>query len=193
MTKKKEPTKTYLSKNDSSWLAKLGVKREKFLRKLVRGFNENDIHLPFDLAVNSAEIIHLGNGASWFHESKVDDCKLLIRVGGMDEEGVGMHLTEIAKVLQWILWVPLIGDPNTSIQHHDRVWRETTFTNPAFFLVSYLEDCKVDVLEDLVTDRWDSMMMLGGAAKVKSLIYKYISNDNSELQTRIMEWLRFLK
>jgi len=183
-------------KKDNSWLAKLGEKRAKFLRKLVNGmkrFNEKEIQLPFEPAIISAEIIHRGNGVSWFHDNKADDCKLLLRVEGLDEEGIGMHLTEIAKVLQWILWVPLIGDPNTSKQAPDRVWRESTFTNPASFLVSYVNDSKVDVLEDLVADRWDAGMMLGGSDQVKNLIYKHISNDNEELKTTIIEWLRYLK
>jgi len=36
-------------------------------------------------------------------------------------------------------------------------------------------------------------MMLGGAFKVRNLIYKHISSDNGKLKTRIMEWLRYLK
>jgi len=198
MVKKKQPKRLDLqkfSKRDNSWLIKLGEKRSKLLRKLVLGmkrFNETDVLLPFDRTICAVEILYRGNCTSWFHD-KVDGCKLLVRVQGLDEEGIGMHLTETAKVLQWILWAPLIGDPNTSRQAPDRVWRESTFTNPGQFLLSYVDDTKVDILEELVAGRWDAGMMLGGAMKVKNLIYKHISNDNEELKKSIQEWLRFLK
>jgi len=198
MVKKKQPKQLDVQKfslRDNSWLGKLGDKRSKLLRKLVlkmKRFNEEEVLLPFNRTIRSVEILYRGNNASWFHD-KVDGCKLLIRVKDLDEEGIGMHLTETAKVLQWILWAPLIGDPNTSKQAPDRVWRESTFANPAEFLLTYVDDSKVDTLEELVAGRWDSGMMLGGAVKVKNLIYKHISNDNEELKKSIQEWLRFLK
>jgi len=184
-----------LLKKDNSWLAKLGDKRSKLLRKLIfamNNFNEKTTSLPFDLPIVSAEILHKGSEDSWFNEN-VNGCKLLLRVKDLDDEGVGMHLTEMAKVLQWILWVPLIGDPNTSRQAPDRVWRESTYTSPSSFLQSYVDDSKVEILEELVADRWDSGLMLGGAAKVRVLIYRHIFNDNEELKNRIEEWTRFLK
>jgi len=110
-------------KRDQDWLSKLGEKRSKFLRKLAQGvkrYRDGEICLPFDLQINSAEIIYRGENESWFHDNNANECKLLLRVKGLDDEGLGMHLTEIAKVLQWILWVPLIGDPNTSRQAPDR-------------------------------------------------------------------------
>jgi len=198
MVKKKQPKQLDVQKflsRDNRWLGKLGDKRSKLLRKLVlkmKRFNEEEVLLPFNRAIRSVEILYRGDKASWFHD-KVDGCKLLIRVEDLDEEGIGMHLTETAKVLQWILWNPLLGDPNTSRQAPDRVWRESTFANPAEFLISYVDDSKVDTLEELVSDRWDSGMMLGGAVKVKNLIYKHISDDNEELKKSIQEWLRFLK
>jgi len=184
-----------LLKKDNSWLAKLGDKRSKLLRKLIcamKNFNEKTISLPFDLPIVSAEILQRGTKVSWFNEN-VDSCKLLVRVKDLDDEGVGMHLTEMAKVLQWILWVPLIGDPNTSKQAPDRVWRESTYTSPSSFLLSYVDDSKIEILEDLVVDRWDSGMMLGGAGKVRTLIYKHIFNDNEKFKNKIHEWTRFLK
>jgi len=201
VVKKKQPKQLKqldlhkFSKRDNSWLAKLGDKRSKLLRKLVCGmkrFTEKEVPLPFDRTISSVDILYRGDCTSWFHD-KVDTFKLLLRVNGLDEEGIGMHLTETAKVLQWILWAPLIGDPNTSRQAPDRVWRESTFTNPAQFLLSYVDDSKVDFLEELVGGRWDSGMMLGGAVKVKNLIYKHISDENEELKKSIQEWLRFLK
>jgi len=123
----------------------------------------------------------------------MDTCKVLVRLQGLDEEGIGMHLTETAKVLQWILWAPLIGDPNISRQAPDRLWRESTFTNPYEFLLTYVDDSKADILENLVSDRWDTVMMLGGADRVKILIYKFIRSYNEELKKIITEWLRFLK
>jgi len=198
MVKKKQPKQLDVQKfslRDNSWLGKLGDKRSKLLRKLVlkmKRFNEEEVLLPFNRSIKSVEILYRGNKASWFHD-KVDGCKLLIRVENLDEEGIGMHLTETAKVLKWILWAPLLGDPNTSRQAPDRVWRESTFANPAEFLISYVDDSKVDTLEELVSGRWDSGMMLGGAGKVKNLIYKHISDDNEELKKSIQEWLRFLK
>jgi len=182
-------------KKDNSWLAKLGDKRSKFVRKLVsamKRFNEETVSLPFDLTIISAEILHRGRELSWFHDN-VDSCKILLRVKGLDEEGIGMHLTETAKVLQWILWVPLIGDVNTSRQAPDRVWRESTYPSPSDFLLSYVDESKAHILEELVADRWDSGMMLGGATKVKELIYKHISKDNEKLKNIIHEWIRFLK
>jgi len=56
-----------------------------------------------------------------------------------------------------------------------------------------VDDSKANVLEDLVVDRWDSGMMLGGTDKVRNLICKHISTDNEELKSCINEWLRFLK
>lgn len=182
-------------KKDNNWLAKLGEKRSKLLRKLIsamKNFNEKTISLPFDLPIVSAEIIHRGDQVSWFLEN-LDACKLLLRVKDLDDEGIGMHLTEMAKVLQWILWVPLIGDPNTSKQAPDRVWRESTYPSPSSFLLSYVDDDKSEILQDLVADRWDSGMMLGGAAKVKALIYRHIFSDNEEFKDIIHEWTRFLK
>lgn len=81
----------------------------------------------------------------------------------------------------------MIGDPCTSKQAPDRVWRETTFTSPAEFLQSYVDDSKKDILQELVAERWDSGMMLGGSVKVKTLIHNYISSDNEELKRNIHE------
>jgi len=50
-----------------------------------------------------------------------------------------------------------------------------------------MDDSKIEVLEDLVVDRWDSGMMLGGSDKVRQLIYKHISADNEELKNSITE------
>jgi len=187
------PTK--LSKKDNYWLAKLGEKRSKFLRKLVsamKRFNEKTLSLPFDLPIISAEILHRGKEISWFH-SNIDSGKILLRVKGLDDEGIGMHLTESAKVLQWILWVPLIGDVNTSRQAPDRVWRESTYSSPSDFLLTYIDDSKAGILVELVADRWDSGMMLGGANNVRELIHQHISKDNEKLKTIVREWVRFLK
>jgi len=112
----------------------------------LKRYSDGESCLPFDLQLTAAEIIYRGESASWFHDDNVNECKLLFRVKGLDEEGLGMHLTEIAKVVQWILWAPLIGDPNTSRQAPDRVWREKKFSNPAEFLLSNVDDSKVDVL-----------------------------------------------
>jgi len=187
------PTK--FSKKDNYWLAKLGDKRSKFLRKLVsamKRFNEETLSLPFDLPIISAEILHRRGEVSWFHNN-IDSGKILLRLKGLDEEGIGMHLTERAKVLQWILWVPLIGDVNTSRQAPDRVWRESTYSSPSDFLLSYIDESKADILEELVADRWDSGMMLGGANKVRELIHKHFSKDKEKLKTIVQEWVRFLK
>jgi len=154
--------------------------------------NDKEIILPFDLPIVSVEIIYRGESESWFHD-KANECKVLVRLQGLDEEGIGMHLTETAKVLQWILWAPLIGDPNTSRRAPDRLWRESTFTSPYEFLLTYVDDSKTDMLESLVSDRWDTGMMLGGADRVKILIWKYIRSYNQELKKIITEWLRFLK
>jgi len=179
---------TQFLKQDQDWLSKLGDKRSKVLRKLALGmkrYTDGEICLPFDLQIISAEMIYCGANESWFHDNDANECKLLVRVKGLDWEGLGMHLTETAKVLQWILWTPLIGDPNTSKQAPDRVWREKKFPNPADFLLYYLDDSKIEVLEDLVADRWDSGMMLGGSDKVRYLINKHISVDNEELKNCI--------
>jgi len=182
------------TRRDTCWLSKLGEKQEKFLRKLVYGMNFSlkDISLPFDLKIISAEMIYRGLEKSWFHD-KLDNCKLLVRLNGLDEEGIGMHLTETAKVIRWILWAPLLGDPNTSKQAPDRIWRESTYTNPADFLLSYIDDSKVNALEEFVAGRWDSGVMLGGADKVRDLVRKHISSDNMVLKKSIKEWLGFLK
>jgi len=196
--KKKRPVMfnpTKFSKKDSSWLSKLGDKRSKFVRKLVtamKRFNEETLSLPFDLPIASAEILHRGREVSWF-QNNIDSGKILLRLKGLDEEGIGMHLTESAKVLQWILWVPLIGDINTQRQAPDRVWRESTYPSPSDFLLSYIDESKAEILEELVADRWDSGMMLGGANRVRELICKHISKDNEKLKTIVHEWLRFLK
>jgi len=176
-------------KVDNSWLTKLGDKKTKLLRKFAQGMtrlNEGKVLLPFDLPLVSAELLYRENKASWFHDVTTE-CKILLRVQGLDEEGIGMHLTEISKVIQWVLWAPLIGDPSTSKQAPDRVWRETTFTSPAEFLQSYVDDSKIDVLKELVTGRWDTGMMLGGSDRAENLIYKHVSSDNDELRHHISE------
>merc|ERR1719499_2174014 len=165
------------------------------MRKLVtamKRFNEETLSLPFDLPIASAEILHRGREVSWF-QNNIDSGKILLRLKGLDEEGIGMHLTEMAKVVQWVLWVPLIGDINTQRQAPDRVWRESTYPSPSDFLLSYMDESKADILEELVADRWDSGMMLGGANRVRELICKHISKDNEKLKTIVHEWLRFLK
>jgi len=195
MSKDKSDPQKFL-KRDNEWLSKLGGKRSKLLRKLAHGlrrFNDGEICLPFDLPIISVDIIYRGERDSWFHDHLNEECKVLLRVKGLDEEGLAIHLNEIAKVIQWILWVPLIGDPNTSKQASDRVWREKTFTNPAEFLQYYVNDSKTEVLEELVVDRWDTGMMLGGSENVRNLIQKHISTDNEQLKRGINEWLRFLK
>jgi len=182
-------------KLDNCWLTKLGEKKTKFLRKFALAmtrFTDGNFLLPFDLPLISAELLYREKDASWF-DNETTECKILLRVQGLDEEGIGMHLTEISKVVQWILWAPLIGDPCTSKQVPDRVWRETTFSGPAEFIQSFVDDSKIDVLQELVTDRWDTGMMLGGSDRVKNLIYKHISSDNEELRQYISECLGFLK
>jgi len=56
-----------------------------------------------------------------------------------------------------------------------------------------VDDSKVEVLQEMVADRWDTGMMLGGSDRVTNLIYKHISSNNEELQRCINEWLGFLK
>ena len=108
VVKKKQPKQLKqldldkFSKRDNSWLEKLGDKRSKLLRKLVFGmksFTEKEVPLPFDRTISSIDILYRGDKTSWFHD-KVDTFKLLLRVNGLDEEGIGMHLTEMAKVVQ---------------------------------------------------------------------------------------------
>jgi len=62
----------------------------------IKRFNEGKILLPFNLPLISAEILFRD---TWFHDDTTE-CKILLRVKDLDEEGVGMHLTESAKVVQ---------------------------------------------------------------------------------------------
>jgi len=92
-------------KRDKSWLTKLGDKKTKLLRKFAQAMkrlNEGGVLLPFDLPLISGEILYREKDVHWFND-ETTECKILFRVQGLDEEGIGMHLTEISKVIQWVL------------------------------------------------------------------------------------------
>lgn len=190
----RDPSK--IQKVDNPWMDKLGKKRAKIIRKLclrVNSLATGEVEIPFDIAVTSIDMIYRGHKETWFHDNNAEDCKLVVRLDGLDDEGIGMHLSETAKVVQWVLWNPLIGDPNTSRQAPDRVWRESEYSTPAEFLLSYVNTNKAGILSDLVADRWDAAMILGGAERVKTLIAKHIRSDNQVLKDSITQWMGRLK
>jgi len=185
-----------LVKLDQPWVEKLGKKRAKFIRKVVNkmhGITSGAVHLPFDIPMTSVDIVSKTKEESWLHDKKQDSLRLLVRLQDLDEDGLGRHLTPTAKVVQWILWVPLIGDPVTSRSAPDRVWRESTYATPAEFLLSYVSTSKAEMLGELVGDRWDAGMMLGGANVVRKLIDEHIRDDNDHLRECITQWLKPLK
>jgi len=185
-----------LVKLDQPWVEKLGKKRAKFIRKVVNkmhGITSGAVHLPFDIPMTSVDIVSKTKEESWLHDKKQDSLRLLVRLQDLDEDGLGRHLTPTAKVVQWILWVPLIGDPVTSRSAPDRVWRESTSATPAEFLLSYVSTSKAEMLGELVGDRWDAGMMLGGANIVRKLIDEHIRDDNDHLRECITQWLKPLK
>jgi len=185
-----------LQKVDNSWTRKLGQKRSKIVRKLAGRINSlasEEVEIPFNIPITSIDIIYRGSEKTWFHDNKAEDCKVMVRLDGLDDEGLGMHLSETAKIVQWVLWNPLIGDPNTSRQAPDRVWRESEYSTPADFLLSYVNTNKAPILADLVADRWDAAMILGGSEQVKTLIKKHIRSDNHHLKDSITQWMGRLK
>jgi len=185
-----------LVKLDQPWVEKLGKKRAKFVRKVVNkmhGITSGAVNLPFDIPMTSVDIVSKTKEESWLHDKKQETMRLLVRLKDLDEDGLGRHLTPTAKVVQWILWVPLIGDPVTSRSAPDRVWRESTFATPADFLLSYVATNKAVMLSELVEDRWDTGMMLGGAHIVRKLIDEHIRDDNDHLRECITQWLKPLK
>lgn len=174
-------------------LGSLAKRQQTLLKKLdtrMQLYGSGMFALPINRPVESVSILCRGDDpTSWFRDDK-STCKLLCRVKGLDDEGLAMHLTELAKVFQWILWQPLLADSKT---HPERCWREETYSTPSEFLRDMISEKQQKTLIGLCGDRWDTTMMLGGNSNVVQLIKDHIKADNDALKSSIADWMRDLK
>lgn len=180
-------------KNVQASFAGMSKKQHALLKKLdsrLKLYGKGQFALPINRFVESVSILCRGDDPlSWFAEDKTP-LRILCRVKGLDEEGLAMHLTEMAKVFQWILWQPLLSDSKT---HPERCWREEVYSTPSEFLIDQVDERHQQSLIQQCSERWDTCMMLGGATQVIQLIKQHIKKDNDALKSSIRDWMRDLK
>jgi len=175
-------------------ISSMAKRQQAFIKKLdtrLKLYGSGMFALPINRPVESVSILCRADDENFtcFKDDKAP-CRLLCRVTGLDEEGLSMHLTEMARVFQWILWQPLLANSKT---HPERCWREETYGSPAEFLVDMVSESQQPKLIQLCADRWDTNMMLGGNTEVVKLIKSHIKRSNEALKTSIMDWMRDLK
>lgn len=188
-------TKHAASRKEISSIKRLPAKKQRYIKKLITRLSKlgtDEIVMPIDRSITEVIVLYKGDAPSWFHDIEKDECKLLIRIeGAIDDEGLGCHLTEEAKVFQWILWQPLLGE--NSKAHPERCWREENFATPGEFLASKVHGKYRGEIKRVCRGRWDTAMMMGGASSVEKLIDKHIRVDNLALRTCILTWTKGMK